>query len=165
MSFLYHIYIFISNYSVQTPGTKIADEKSLRFDGSLKVTKKGGSTNVTTGTLTEGNSSVRIHSKTKPRCYYSFQNCYTISDDETKLPFFEEGDSGSGVFLLDDCNRNMTPLGIAFARGDLTDTTFVCKIQHIVENFQLSICQNQQAFAAGIPNEERGEVPMEMEEN
>lgn len=79
------------------------------------------------------------------------------------MPFFDEGDSGSGVFLLDDCNRNMTPLGIAFARGDLTNTTFVCKIQHIVEKFQLSLCQNQiaEAFATGILNDERDEVPME----
>lgn len=140
---------------------KVADEKCLRFDGSLKVTKRGRTTNVTTGTLTEGNSSVRIHSTLKPRCYYSFQNCYTVSDDPENMPFFEEGDSGSGVFLLDDCKRNMTPLGIAFARGDLSNTTFVCKIQHIVQQFELSICQNQEAFAVGIPNEERNEVPME----
>nr|XP_022303248.1 uncharacterized protein LOC111110883 isoform X2 [Crassostrea virginica] len=115
-------------------GLKIADEKYLRFDGSLKVTKKGGSTNVTT-------------------------------DDETNLPFFVEGDSGSGVFLLDDCNRDMRPLGIAFARRDLSYQTYACKIQHIAEQFHLSISRNQEAFATGIINEERGEVPMEMEEN
>ena len=36
------LYLFPISITVQTPGTKIAEEKYLRFDGSLKVTKKAG---------------------------------------------------------------------------------------------------------------------------
>ena len=129
----------------------------------LKVTKKGNKTGVTYGIIHEVVTSARIDSITDTEFghFYSFNNCYCVRDVTNDTPFFEIGDSGSGVFLIDETNRRLVPLGIAFARGRFGFSTYVCKIKHIAEKFQLKIYQD--AFSSSILQRMNDDEPMDIE--
>lgn len=65
-----------------------------------------------------------------------FHNCYDIQNINDDDPFFLEGDSGSGVYVIKN-KKPIIPLGIAFA---LTDSkTAVCNISETVDELGLQI--------------------------
>lgn len=66
--------------------------------------------------------------------YLAFSDCYAIKDSDNG-PFFTHGDSGSGVFVID--NDSLRPLGIAFAF--LNSETAVCRVDKIVQELGLEI--------------------------
>lgn len=120
---------------------QIADETNLLFTSS-KVMKRGGATGETEGRLTGDNLSVCVD-KGPNVCgfFYRFSRCFSI--DISDGPFFEIGDSGSGVFLMEN-ERPTKPLGIAFAKHMISQKTAVCRIDKIVEAFGLSVYQNEE---------------------
>lgn len=121
---------------------QIAQDKTLTFDGKTRVTKKGQTTGLTYGLLKSNCLSINIDFIRFPGRRFSFNNCYEIKDEDTKKPFFQEGDSGSGVFVSEN-GKPQKPLGIAFAYQTDGDITVVCKIQPIIEACNLTICQEE----------------------
>lgn len=69
---------------------------------------------------------------------YKFYNCYTIKNINDDDPFFLEGDSGSGVYVLKN-EQPTKPLGIVFALPESHDVSAVCDISKIVETLGLQI--------------------------
>lgn len=134
--------------SEQTPEfVPVVEPTDLR--AICKVTKKGQTTDVTYGHIYKVNHSFRFEPPGKKR-YYFFQNCYCISKDGES--FFEKGDSGAGVFLIDEQSKILNPLGIGFIKGKWT---YVCKIQHVLERFNLKICKDE--FSGSFFTDEREE--------
>lgn len=119
----------------------VADDKRLCFDNTWKVMKRGKESDLTTGVLHKIEPTVRI-SFPESRRYYEFRNCYSIQDETFDKTFFRLGDSGSGVFILDNNDQSIAALGIAFARGVRGHVTYVCKIKDISDEFNLSIYQD-----------------------
>lgn len=117
---------------------QIADETNLLFDSS-KVMKIGGTTGETGGLLTGNTFSVCVDKDVGG--FYFFDRCFSIKS--IGRPFFELGDSGSGVFLMEN-GRPTKPLGIAFAKHMISQKTAVCRIDKIVEAFGLSVYQNEE---------------------
>ena len=66
-----------------------------------------------------------------------FKNCFIINNYED--PFFKEGDSGSGVFLIDADGEQKKALGIAFGLSKSKTQTCVCDIRYIVNTFKVVI--------------------------
>lgn len=65
-----------------------------------------------------------------------FDRCFAVED--INGPFFNLGDSGSGVFLTE--NENPTkPLGIAFAKLYNEPKTFVCRIDQVAKALKLRL--------------------------
>lgn len=118
---------------------QIADGTNLLF--SRKVMKRGGATGETEGRLTGNTLSVRVDKDPNVGGFYYFSRCFSI--DSSDGPFFEKGDSGSGVFLMEN-ERPTKPLGIAFAKHMISQKTAVCRIDKIVEAFGLSVYQNEE---------------------
>lgn len=116
----------------------IAEEDSLTVDGKTRVTKRGQTTYITYGKLVEANFAINIP-KTSRNEWFTFINCYRIENEDDKKPFFEAGDSGSGVFVIDKDNGQFKPLGIAFASNPINKSTVVCKIEPIITDFDLSV--------------------------
>lgn len=113
----------------------LPDEKSLQFNGSILVKKRGRTTGDTIGKLVNDGFFVRVYSTKVHGRYYEFNNCFAVKQkDETT--FFDKGDSGSGVFLIDKDN-SLKPLGIAFAF--FRSKTAVCKIRQITDAFKVSV--------------------------
>lgn len=96
-------------------------------------------------------------------------NCYAIEDNTDIQPFFLEGDSGSGVYVMEN-GKPSKPLGIAFAYLD--SQTAVCNIAMIVDKLDLQIVrylenkENLKTFEElKIPDEEKKgklQEPMEL---
>lgn len=116
----------------------IAEEDSLTVDGKTRVTKRGQTTYITYGKLVETNFAINIP-KTSRNEWFTFINCYRIENEDDKKPFFEAGDSGSGVFVIDKDNGQFKPLGIAFASNPINKITVVCKIEPIITDFDLYV--------------------------
>lgn len=108
----------------------------MNFDGKVQVTKAGRTTGTTTGYLADNSLSVQINKTFTPNKSFYFVNCYAINDKTTEKAFFEPGDSGSGVYVLEN-GDTLKPLGIAF--GTLYSCTAVCKINKVVENLDIAI--------------------------
>lgn len=70
-------------------------------------------------------------------CY--FYECFAIKD--ISAPFFNSGDSGSGVFLTEN-EIPTKPLGIAFARLNNEGITCVCRIDQVAKAFKLRLYEN-----------------------
>lgn len=134
---MYHIVFFIISILSEHIVLDIARESSLRYDGSMTVQKRGRTTEKTVGILTSGGGSVSIRSKNN-NSFQTFQSCYLIGDKDNRI-FFDEGDSGSAVFLIDKTENKLKPLGIAFARLEFGRETFVCKIDKILQEFNISV--------------------------
>lgn len=71
----------------------------------MKVIKTGNTSGTTEGILKGNILSVKVKE-------FIFKNVFSVEDTGNRR-FFEEGDSGSGVFLVK--NNKCIPLGIAFA--------------------------------------------------
>lgn len=126
-----------------------------------RVIKTGRTTGTTVGILNEHLLSIRINSFLSGLGYLSFFNCYAVDTPE----FFKEGDSGSGVFLIEK-NGISKPLGIAFAFMD--SCTAVCRIDTIVDVLNLTIVRyieskSEQSLSAIIKTitEGQSEEPMD----
>lgn len=117
---------------------QIAEEDSLTVDGETRVTKRGQTTYITYGRLVETNFTIKIP-KTPRNEWFTFINCYRIENEDDKKPFFEAGDSGSGIFMIKKDNGQFKPLGIAFAYDPINRSTVVCKIDPIITAFGLSV--------------------------
>lgn len=99
------------------------------------VTKKGTTTGTTYGYLMDDSLSLNVDiSGVNFECY----SCYSIENINDEDPFFLEGDSGSGVYLIHKYKRKpIKPLGIAFAFTNWQ--TAVCNINNIVDELGLQI--------------------------
>lgn len=117
---------------------EIADGRNLRFDRSIKVFKRGGTTGETEGYLSDNSLSVCLDFTNG---FYFFDRFYAVTSINS--PFFEPGDSGSGVFLIEN-GVPTKPLGIAFAFHKKSQTTAVCRIDKIIDAFNLSVYQYEE---------------------
>lgn len=115
----------------------LADENSLVFNGSMLVKKRGGTTGNTIGKLVGDCMCIRVYSTQAHGRYYEFENCYAVKQNDKGTAFFQKGDSGSGVFLINKEKSSSKPLGIAFAL--FCSKTAVCKIREITNAFNVSV--------------------------
>lgn len=126
-------------YFADIKKVQIADGRNLRFDRSIKVFKRGGTTGETEGYLSDDSLSVCLDFTNGG--FYFFDRCYGVENINSS--FFEPGDSGSGVFLIEN-EIPTKPLGIAFAFHKRSQTTAVCRIDKIVDAFNLSVYQYEE---------------------
>lgn len=126
-----------------------ADDSDLDYDNHLIVLKKGGTTGKTFGLLIDRSFSPSINVPLDTMAwrfgaFCSFYKCFAIKDiavEDISGPFFNLGDSGSGVFLTE--NKIPTkPLGIAFARLNNGGITCVCRIDQVAKAFKLRLYEN-----------------------
>lgn len=128
---------FIEAYRELQP----ADESELDYGDQLIVLKKGGTTGKTFGRLVDGSYSPCVNPRLDDIAwrlggFYFFDRCFAVED--ISGPFFNPGDSGSGVFLTE--NEHPTkPLGIAFAKLDYGQITVVCRIDQVARAFNLRL--------------------------
>lgn len=135
----------------------------------MVVTKTGRTTGTTYGYLKDNCLTVKVNRSFLSRGYFAFFNCYAIEDNTDIQPFFLEGDSGSGVYVMEN-GKPSKPLGIAFAYLD--SQTAVCNIAMIVDKLDLQIVrylenkENLKTFEElKIPDEEKKgklQEPMEL---
>lgn len=100
------------------------------------VRKKGRASGETEGILVSGMSTVFVNDFKSP-FKYQFDYCYEIKSKNANEKFFEQGDSGSGVYLIDRKGKK-TPIGIAFAHR-LDGTAYACRIEQITRAFNVSL--------------------------
>lgn len=98
--------------------------------------KKGKTTGITVGYLEDSSLTIKVNPCFSPNSYFVFHNCYAVRSYPGHEPFFKQGDSGSGVFVIDSDER-LKPLGIAFA--SLPHLVAVCKIDKIIDELDLNI--------------------------
>lgn len=115
----------------------VADENSLAFNGSVLVKKRGRTTGDTVGKLVGDCMYLRVYPTQVHETYYEFQNCFAVEQIDNGPRFFDKGDSGSGVFVIDEKDSSLKPLGIAFAF--FCSKTAVCKIGQITEAFNVTV--------------------------
>lgn len=135
----------------------------------MVVTKTGRTTGTTYGYLKDNCLTVKVNRSFLSRGYFAFFNCYAIENNTDIQPFFLEGDSGSGVYVMEN-GKPSKPLGIAFAYLD--SQTAVCNIAMIVDKLDLQIVrylenkENLKTFEElKIPDEEKKgklQEPMEL---
>lgn len=100
-------------------------------------------TGKTKGILVSGMISIRVDNVPSP-LKYRFDYCYEIINKHGCKHFFEPGDSGSGVYLLDE-RGNKKPVGIAFAFG-LNGDTYACRIEFVTRAFELPLYDVQESI-------------------
>lgn len=127
---------------------QIADGRFLNYDERMRVLKRGGTTGETEGFLVDDSFSVCLdqvaNDNERDECgFYFFDRCFAI--DSIDRPFFERGDSGSGVFLMER-GVPTKPLGIAFAKHLISQKTAVCRIDEIVNAFNLCLYQYEESM-------------------
>ena len=105
-----------------------------------KVIKKGKISDVTFGKIYKYNVSCRLKHLSQKGEINVLRKCYTIARQKDDTPFMLKGDSGCGVFLIDEKERNLKPLGIGI--GILGTHAVVCKIKHVLDSFDLAIYQD-----------------------
>lgn len=99
------------------------------------VVKTGITTGTTYGYLIEDSMSLKMEVS---GVHFVGCNSYEIENIDDDDPFFLEGDSGSGVYVIKN-GSPIKPLGIAYAYGTLESTTAVCNIREIVDELDLQI--------------------------
>lgn len=115
----------------------LPNENSLLFNGSMSVKKRGRTTGDTIGKLVGDCMPISVPCTKVHQRYYEFENCFVVKHNAETI-FFDKGDSGSGVFLIDENDNSLKPLGIAFAYF-LSSKTAVCKIRQITNAFNVSV--------------------------
>lgn len=138
----YSIICLVIYFVGQIP-LRIADENDLKNAHGTLVRKRGTTTRETEGILVSGIMTVRIDNVACP-VKYRFDFCYEIKNKVGGRPFFEAGDSGSGVYLMDN-RGNKKPLGIAFAYG-INGDTYACNIENVTRAFDLSLYDVEKPF-------------------
>lgn len=133
--------------------------------GKDVVTKNGKATGTTYGYLI--NDTLSIKMEISPMISYKVYNCYTINNTNDDDPFFLEGDSGSGVYVLEN-SEPTKPLGIAFALTKSYLAAAVCDISKIVETLGLQIVRFKKSKSSETltisekTTEEKSNEPMGM---
>lgn len=132
ISFLFRIYVYL--FDIEKEILTVATEKDLKLGEDI-VTKRGMTTGTTYGYLMDDSLSLNMEVS---GVYFECYNCYVIENINDDDPFFLEGDSGSGVHVIDkDKRKPNKPLGIAFAFKNWQ--TAVCDISKIVDKLGLQI--------------------------
>ena len=131
ITYHYRFSLFVSELS----GLNIVNEDDVQCERTTLVSKKGRSKKVTIGILSENTISIKVNN-------IWFKNCFCIYNYSDSEQFFEEGDSGSGVFLIDEKGEPKKALGIAFAFS--STETCVCDIRNIVQAFDIAFYQEPQ---------------------
>lgn len=132
IKFRFNIYIYL--FYVEKELLTVATEDDLIFEVDI-VTKRGTATGTTYGYLMDDSLSLKMEVS---GVYFQCSNCYVIESINNDDPFFLEGDSGSGVYVIDKYSRKpIKPLGIAFAFKDWQ--TAVCNISETVDALGLQI--------------------------
>lgn len=103
----------------------------------IKVKKTGRTTATTFGILEGIMVSVKDLPKSDSGLPMRFNLVYHVKDIDSDEPFFESGDSGSGVFVVGE--KIDIPLGIAIGSSDKDECTFVCKIDKVLEDLDIDI--------------------------
>lgn len=112
----------------------IVDDSLLEI-GTTKVIKRNKLTGDSEGLLYDDSTTVTVGFNNQ---FLKFTNCYQIKDINMDKPFFQTEDSGSAVFVQGE-NDTLLPLGIAFAYVPSSGSTAVCRIDKILECFNVSI--------------------------
>lgn len=137
---LFPLYNFLKflYFSVQElPELHIVNDDDVESNRRMFVSKKGISTDTTTGLLSQNPMSIQIKD-------IWFKKCFIINDYKER--FFEKGDSGSGVFLIDADGKRKRALGIAFGLSVSQRQTCVCDIRDIVHAFDIAFYPEPQAM-------------------
>lgn len=102
-----------------------------------RVTKTGKATQKTYGYLT---NDIMVADISIPGFIteINLPELYIIKDIDENQRFFEKGDSGSGVFVVgEDQQEKVLGIGIAVSRAE--PEAYVCKIDKIVTNLELTL--------------------------
>lgn len=103
------------------------------------VTKTGKATRKTEGVLRREALFARTATYVCGQ-YFVLPGLYIVHDKDKENPFFEKGDSGSGVFVVGkDKKEYVLGIGIAVAGARQSRKTYVCKIDHIIKNLGLKL--------------------------
>ena len=137
MHLFFNSFPLLEHYNLQ-----IAQEEDITFDGTMNVTKTGRTTFTTKGRLGEQVDFVSIPNRAGG--FSHFENIYSIRNLLPSEPFFEPGDSGSGVFLIQENGQNNKALGIAFAYDIDNVQTLVCSMKDIVNTFHICVNTEQE---------------------
>lgn len=134
----------------------VFNDQRLSFTGTVKVIKTGRTTGTTIGNLKNNVLTVRVivGEPLVSRGYFTFFNCYEIGNEKNQT-FFKDGDSGSGVYVIEN-DGTLKPLGIAFAY--LQSITAVCRIDEIVDKFALQIVRYKNSPSLNVTEEEPMDV-------
>lgn len=143
---------------VEKETLQVANYLQLTYGGTMAVTKSGRTTGETVGSLQHYVLSVKVDKSFLSRGYFAFFNCYAIGN--SKEIFFKEGDSGSGVSVIEK-DKTLKPLGIAFAY--MKSQTAVCRIGEIVDKLDLEIVKYNASLAINVPEDGNLEAMETME--
>lgn len=105
---------------------------------NLKVYKRGRTTSVTEGRL-NGEMTLRIDNPHIQGAILTLKKCLQIERSNDGSIFFDGGDSGSGVFLLEEKTRRLNPLAIAFGMFEDSGTTLACPLENVLSTLNVSI--------------------------
>lgn len=144
----------------------VVKDEELQFDRIIKVTKTGRSTGTTTGHLIDKNFTFAVRQFFR---FFSFYKCYLVANVSEDQDFIKLGDSGSGVYVIQNEETNTyLPLGIAFGLMTYGSKAIVCKIDNVVEKLNLTIVrykestQKQTSNQRGNTYEENKREPMDI---
>lgn len=138
-SFTYSVWVSFSEPRCTPKALPIA-EPHTEPESAHKVIKKGKISDVTFGYITDFNFSFKWKKLHQKEQIIILPQCYRIARQKADKPFMLKGDSGCGVFLIDEQERILKPLGIGF--GIFKTHAIVCKIKHVLDNFNLAIYQD-----------------------
>ena len=141
-SFTYFVWVSFSEPRCTPKELPIA-EPDVEPESACKthnVIKKGKISDVTFGYITNSKFPCRWKHLSQKGEIIVLRKCYTIARQKDDTPFMLKGDSGCGVFLIDEKERNLKPLGIGIAISKTH--AVVCKIKHVLDSFDLAIYQD-----------------------
>lgn len=136
------LHFFLIFYLLENTVLHCATENDL-ICGETIVMKTGRTTGSTNGLFINDSLYFSVKNNQDDGRIYLFPNCYGILDFENK-PFFKKGDSGSGIYL--DNSEKIVGIGIAISKDFQSNRniTIACKIQEIVEAFNIDAYTTQQ---------------------
>lgn len=120
------------------------------------VTKTGKATRKTEGVLSKDVMFAEMSIPGSDKKIY-LPELYIVHDKEKGNPFFEKGDSGSGVFVVGkDKKEYVLGIGIAVDVACQRGESYVCKIDQIIKNLELTLVkyteEGQQQILASTEN-------------
>lgn len=123
---------------------EIYNEDDELSEKMVKVTKIGRTTGITFGELDGEMESIQMEHPAGSDRYYIFYSPYVVYSIPEERHFFEPGDSGSGVFVVEKTKEGDKPgkaVGILFA-GAISEEAYVCKIARILDTLGLTIVRS-----------------------
>lgn len=124
------LYFLIFVYIPEKNILEVVGFDDLNTNTDLRVRKMGRTTGRTEGYLKDTIPSVKVKN-------FKFKNCYHVVNIDDTI-FFKEGDSGSGVYLIQDETISKA-VGIAFAFMKYSPHTFVCRMDGIIDTLRLNL--------------------------